>query len=511
VNYQDLVERWKGLPHKTRKNIRLAAVVGGLGLVSAAVVHTTRNRLDGPANAKDTSSSTVLLAPAANLNTQNLAATVSDLTKQVSAMRANLAESNGMTEKQIAAYLQAHPVQPAADTSAPGGGGAADAAQIKDLQAQLKALQAQVAARPAVSMPSALPSTASPTPAAPTAPQLYEVNGSGGAQSSAQISQVSVGTGTQQDAGVPAPPKSPDSMQGGAAGSAIPTRAQVGRATRQVKDHPGKNAIVETVSVNDKDKIYLPAGTIITAVTLNGVNVGTGPAAQSNPQIVDMRVKHDAIMPNGYRVNLSNCMTISTGSGNLAAQRVYLRPTALSCVNDQGKVIEAAIKGYVVGDDGIAGLKGVVVDHQGALLAKGFLAGMFSGLGNAFSPTSVTPLQINPSSTTQYQTPSGSQVVGGAVAGGVNNAAGLIAQFYIQEAKSLQPTLQINPGVSGDIILETGSYVKKAGLTKAELEKTGWEANSEGAATPTQAAAAQANARQAIGQSQAAATAPAAQ
>lgn len=502
MNYKELVDRWKSLPHKTRKNIRLGVAVSSLGLVSALIVHATRNTMNGAQGSKDNTSSTVLLAPAANLNSQNLAATVEDLSKQVSALRQNMTENNGMTERQIAAYLQAHPIQAASAPASSSG----DDAKIQELSAQLQALQAQVAAKPPVAMPQIPQSPQGGYPAAPQlsgqAPSIYEV-GSG------QISQAGSAAGpsaSQDTAGIPPAPNAPQGadvqtsgiLHGNGPGG-LPSAAHARRQTEAAKEGQLPNRQNMTVTVSDESQVYLPAGTILTGVSLNGVNVGTGPTAQSNPQIVEMRVKKTAILPNGYRVNLTNCMVINTGFGNLAARRVYLRPTTLSCVDDQGHVIEAAIKGTVVGADGIAGIDGVVVDHQGKLIAKGFMAGLFSGLGGAFSPTSVIPLRINPGNTTQYQYPSGQQVMGSAIAGGVNNAGSMIAKLYIDEAKALQPTLQINPGVTADIILEQGAYVKKKGMTKAELQKTDYEASASGSPAPTQQQQAQAQAQATLG------------
>jgi hypothetical protein len=91
-------------------------------------------------------------------------------------------------------------------------------------------------------------------------------------------------------------------------------------------------------------------------------------------------------------------------------------------------------------------------------------------------------------------------LAGNAISGGVSNAAGQIAKFYIEEAKALQPTLQINPGVSVDLILEAGSYVEKKGMTKAQLQKTAWEASAAAnpQATPSPQQAAQTQAKQTL-------------
>ena len=486
--FEDMMERWRGLPYKTRKNIKMGSVavviIGGASVIVTTTQHNLKN--GSPASVKENTS--VLLAQPSNLRAQDLAEQIRGLQEQVTKIQNSVKFSSGLTEAQIAAYMKDHPPQaasapaPASNGSAvaAGGGGgmsAADQAKMDALQAQIEAMQAQIAAKGQQPMSVGnLPTPSGP----PAAPSIYEIGGQG-VTSGGSLTPSGAASSLQPPAPpgsipeVPNAPKPPKTM--------VHINAQAPTGVMQGLGHLGgqpetQGSLDASVGVNDKDRVYLPAGTIITGVTLNGVNVGTGPAAMSNPQIVDLRVKKPAIMPNGYRVNLNNCMIINTGYGNLASERVYLRPTLLSCVNEQGKVIEAPIRGYVVGDDGISGLRGAVVDHQGALIAKGFIAGLFSGLGGAFSPQSVTPLSINPGSTTQYQYPSPSMLAGSAISGGVNNAAGQIAKFYIDEAKELQPTLQINPGVSADLILEAGAYVQKKGMTKAQLQKSSWEASS---------------------------------
>jgi conjugal transfer pilus assembly protein TraB len=86
-------------------------------------------------------------------------------------------------------------------------------------------------------------------------------------------------------------------------------------------------------------------------------------------------------------------------------------------------------------------------------------------------------LNINPGSTAQFQMPSASYVGGSALMGGVSNASGLIAKFYLHEAESLLPTIQINPGISADIILESGAKIKTDGMSATELAQAQWEAS----------------------------------
>jgi conjugal transfer pilus assembly protein TraB len=238
--------------------------------------------------------------------------------------------------------------------------------------------------------------------------------------------------------------------------------------------HPHKLATaMNAVTVKSKKGIYLPAGTILTGVLVNGLQAGTGPQAKTNPQIVDIRVKKRAILPNGLRANLENCMAVASGYGSIGNQKVYMRTNMLSCVARGGKVISAPIHAYIVGSDGLVGVSGKVVSHQGPAMWKSFIAGIFSGLGNAVQPMGVQGLNLNPAtgSTQGFQMPSPSYIGAEAAGGGVSTSAGQISKFYLNEAESMLPTIQVNPAVSVSMILETGVRVHTDGESKSQIQE----------------------------------------
>jgi conjugal transfer pilus assembly protein TraB len=316
--------------------------------------------------------------------------------------------------------------------------------EIAALSSQVQSLQQQLQQAPVTQTPA----SAAPSPSG--AMTLYEMNGSGQAPTAGGTDDAQAPT----DSGVPEAPKAPTNLMS-----------------------LGSPKEKKVVKIDAKDSVFLPAGTILTGVLLNGLQAATGPSAQSNPQIVELRVKKSAIMPNKFRANLKDCEVIASGFGDLSARRVYLRTNELSCVSRDGSVISAPMHGFIVGADGLTGVPGTVIEHQSELLDKGLLAGLLSGLGTAATPQSVSPLNINPGSTAQFQMPSASYVGGSALMGGVSNASGLIAKFYLHEAESLLPTIQINPGISADIILESGAKIKTDGMSATELAQAQWEAS----------------------------------
>ena len=486
ASIQERLNTWWATRRPEQKfKFKVGAGIGAMIVVAWAVSSTVHSK-KAP-NTAPKASQTILLDRSAHLSAADQQAEIEAMQHQLQQLQGIITSGSSMTRQQVDEILaeerkreaQQNSGAPAAPggTGGGGGGGGVNNAQMAALRAQINQLQQQIHERqaPTVPQPQAPLPSVQPGTSYYGAANIIELGGPANGGGHADVSASAKTAGA-----VPPPPVAPPGA-GGQVHVTAPSGVLNGLKTvgGQPQQAGGVSAGPAVVKVNAKAKAYIPPGSIITGVTLNGVNVGTGAGAQANPQIVEIRVKKPVIMPNGFRINLHNCMIIATGYGDLAAERVYLRPTTLSCVAPDGASIQSAIKGYVVGDDGIAGMKGVVVSHQGELLEKGMLAGLISGFGSSFSPTSVSPISLNPGGTTQYQYPSVSSIMGNSIAGGASNAASLIAKFYLAQAQRLQPTLQINPGTSVDIILENGANVLKKGLTSSQLARVAWEASGE--------------------------------
>ncbi len=257
---------------------------------------------------------------------------------------------------------------------------------------------------------------------------------------------------------------------------------------------PGKHstlrsAVHRIVKVSSKNLMVIPAGSIITGVTLNGIDAPTGPGSHDNPQVVDIRVKKSAILPNGYRSSIRNCDIIASGYGSIVSKRVFLRTNELSCVAANGGVISAPIKGYVVGSDGLVGLRGTEISYQGPKVFDAAIAGFLGSLGSAAAPTETQGLDLNPGETQNFQLPSGAYLGYSAAFGGVSKAGNIVSQFYLKQAEELQPTIQINPGISVSIILEYPAKVRLHGDTKRQMDKANYamseQMNQNAAPIPT--------------------------
>jgi len=209
-----------------------------------------------------------------------------------------------------------------------------------------------------------------------------------------------------------------------------------------------------------KQNIRIPAGTIIQGVLLNGLDAPTSRSAQKNPTPALVRIKHDAILPNKYKVDIKECFILSSGYGVMSTERANMRTEKMSCVLDDGTVLESAIDGYLVGQDGKVGVRGRLVSKQGQMIAKSLIAGLFSGMSSIMRPTSVTTLDIDPGKTGQWQMPNIGGVASSSLLGGASTATQNISKFYLDMAEEVFPVIEVDAGRKVTIILVNGANLQ---------------------------------------------------
>lgn len=219
-----------------------------------------------------------------------------------------------------------------------------------------------------------------------------------------------------------------------------------------------KSAAERSASVGRR----LQAGLFGEAVLLSGLDAPTGGTAIKNPQPTLLKLVSPGTLPNHYRSRVEDCFVVAAGHGDLASERAYLRLTKLSCVLPGGRVVEAELKGVVVGEDGKTGVRGRLVTKQGALIARAALAGLFSGLGDAVSQSynSVSTASIGGVGAVS-STINPDRVFEKGLANGFSNAMEKISDWYLQRANETFPVLEVDAGRHVEIFLTEGTTLKE--------------------------------------------------
>ena len=163
-----------------------------------------------------------------------------------------------------------------------------------------------------------------------------------------------------------------------------------------------------------------------------------------------MLLLNNGTLPNRFHSRVKHCFVTGAGYGDLSAERAYIRLEKLSCVMRDGKLLDADVEGYIAGEDGKNGLRGIVISKQGEMIAKALFAGLASGMGQSLSQ-SYSSVSTSPLGSVQTVNPS--EVAQAGVASGVGKALDKIADFYIARANELYPVVEVDSNRRGDVIL----------------------------------------------------------
>ena len=210
-------------------------------------------------------------------------------------------------------------------------------------------------------------------------------------------------------------------------------------------------------------KFWLNTGTIIPVKLISGMDApakagqggGSGAGPSASPYPVLMVIRDLAKLPNDVTVDARECFILGEGVGELSSERVQIRGTTLSCVKQNGEAVDLELKGFVNGEDSKLGLRGRVVFKEGAVLGRALLAGFISGISQAFMPYQ-QGMVISGSPSQAFQMPPGGPVAMAGAAGGLGNAARLLAKHYSQMAASIYPIIEIDANRDVDFIVGTG-------------------------------------------------------
>ena len=199
---------------------------------------------------------------------------------------------------------------------------------------------------------------------------------------------------------------------------------------------------------------YIPAGSYAPAVVLSGADAATNVVDRENPTPVLFRITGPAITAvhkgsPGGRINIEGCTVQGSAIGDLSSERVRVRLLSLTCLKRGGEVIEERIAGYMVGA-GKAGVRGRVVNREGALVTNAAIAGALNGLASAADTASASGGE-----TTSIEDIARTAGIA-AGTGGVQSAANTLSEYYINRAEQYQPVISLNGGTKVELVFMEG-------------------------------------------------------
>jgi len=145
--------------------------------------------------------------------------------------------------------------------------------------------------------------------------------------------------------------------------------------------------------------------------------------------------------PKPTKVELDGTFALGKGKADMSASRVQVLVEDLSFVLPNGHAHEQPIKGYLVGADGRQGLPGKLERHESYYVMQAFIAGLIQEAGKLLA---VAKSQVVFTST-------GTQSFGG-----IESTLDKVATFALEQARALSPTLTVDSGETGYLVLLEG-------------------------------------------------------
>jgi conjugal transfer pilus assembly protein TraB len=274
-----------------------------------------------------------------------------------------------------------------------------------------------------------------------------------------------------EQAAIPGPTPGNTGVSGGRANSQAPAAMQI-RVIQEGAEHSnGKDKDAAQTPAHGQSQrghansdVFIPAGSILTGVLLNGLDAPTGRKAKKEPMPVLFRIKKEAILPNRFHADVRECFLLAAGFGDLSAERAYFRGETFSCVRQDGGVIEVPMNAYATGEDGKNGVRGRVVSKQGALLAQSMMAGFLRGFSDAFGRNQIPVLMTGGigalSGTTPFQSAFSSQSMEGGALKGAGYAMERLSHFYMDMAEEIYPVIEVDATRQVNFIVQKGTALK---------------------------------------------------
>lgn len=273
---------------------------------------------------------------------------------------------------------------------------------------------------------------------------------------------------------------SPSQLAGGQTSpEELPPPVQIDKSRQKMGTRPGEKIEVKKIKIfeneakeektskkESKEKyktVWIPAGTMIKAVLLTGMDAPTDVGASKEPLPVVMMVSDIAMMPNQFGLDLKKCIIIGSGWGNLADERAYIRTDTLSCITSTGKAFEIGLKGHVYSsEDGKSGLRGRYVSKQGQQIAMALLSGVLASTSQAFTNLQGNVVNVYTDDKTKKTSIGGALGAAGeqSLLGGAASAARSVADFYLKLADKMYPVIEIDAGRRVEIVTLKGQEVK---------------------------------------------------
>lgn len=191
--------------------------------------------------------------------------------------------------------------------------------------------------------------------------------------------------------------------------------------------------------IGPKPVAFIGAGDSVRVKLLAGVDAPT----DGTPYPVIFRLSGNVDGPDGSALPLGEARIIAAAQGSLTNQRALFRLTQMNVRYPDGSRKVQEVDGWVVGEDGLRGMEGILIDPVGKALAGSFMAGFAQGVGNGIQ--AANRLTVVTQNGTFLNTANG-DILEFALGAGLGQAGDRWGDFIDERARLLVPHVRVFSG-----------------------------------------------------------------
>lgn len=206
----------------------------------------------------------------------------------------------------------------------------------------------------------------------------------------------------------------------------------------------------------------LPVGSVVHVTFLTGLEAVKGKER-------DLLFEADTVFdgPNGKKIDLRNCRITAKGQADLSIERVIIIPSLISCVRSDGAYFDRPIEGFVAGKDNSYGQIGLFQSKQGQVFLQALIAKVVGATSSALSAAETTTSLAAGNTGAAI---SGTNVTGDklkyGILSGTGQAAEMVTQWYLDQAKELLPSIATPSGAKGWVVITRAIQIPSLNSSK---------------------------------------------
>ncbi len=198
------------------------------------------------------------------------------------------------------------------------------------------------------------------------------------------------------------------------------------------------NQIAPPAPPKEAKEVLISPGDTVRIKLLAGVNAPT----DGTPYPVIFKLVSDINGPDSSALPVGEARLIAAAQGSMVDSRAIFRLTSLSMRFPNGERRTVDVDGWIVGEDGLRGMQGILLDPLGKAIGGAMTTGTVAGLGQALSDSQTT-VEREDGTTFQYLSGDSTSY---ALGKGLSEGASQWSQIIQNRLSELTPMVQVFSG-----------------------------------------------------------------